>query len=399
MDKEIMEKLAGAVNDLKETITARFASPDPKKREEETQKLVDNVLSKLSEAGLRKEAPKRKMTWALPNQKVEEGQEKIQFRQFLKGVYNKDTKWLKEVGLKAPTGMNEGTDADGGYTVPTEFATEIIRLERIQSIARSICRNFPMGTLTRKVPKQLTNPNVYWVGESSAPSAKTKVTLGQVTQTAKKVIGIAPLTNELLEDNNVNIDDFLIQVVAEAVAREVDRVIFAGDVSGASDPFNGVLFASGVNSVSLAGATLAYKDLISLYMSPKAPYRLRGKWVLSGTALEKIMKLVDDNNRPIWTMPVEGAPGRIIGKSYFETDQIPDTLGTGSDQTGILFGAFDQVWISDRGEYRVSASESASDSAGASAFELDEIWYRFIRRMSLDVANAEALSKLLIPAA
>ncbi len=397
--QKLLEGLMKSNQALTETITARFASPDPKAREAEKTALVEEVLKGLAAAGFRKPDAERRMVWGSHDTKAEDGVEVVRFGQFLKAVANKDSAFLAKV--KAPSGQSEGTPADGGYTVPVEYANEIIRLERTSGLVRSLCRVFPMNSLTRNVPRGLVDPLVYVVAEGVEPTL-SKGTLDQVTQTAKKFIAIVPFTDEVLEDNSAGIDTYIAERVALAMGRKEDQLAFVGDVSGSTDAFNGVFFASGVNPVSLDGADLTYADLVNVLMAPQAPYRGRGQFVLSTAALKKVMKLVDDNNDPIWTMPDAGNPGRILGKVYNESDQIPNTLGTtrtNGTNTAILFGAWDGLWISPRGGYTVKASDSASDSSGKSAFTLDETWFKFRRRESIDVANPEAFAKLALPAA
>ncbi len=401
--EEMLAKLAQETKNLHETITARFSSVHPDQKKVEEDALVEKVLDAMTKAGFRKAEPARKMAWNTPDAKPTDGVKLVTFGDFMKAINRRDMKWLEDAGVKTANGQSEGTNADGGFAVPTEYASEIIKLERQNSIARRIARLFPMGSLTRKIPRQLTNPTVTWTAEATNHT-KTKATLEQITQTAKKVSALIPITEELLADNNVNLDQFLFQVVAEAIGREEDKVAFVGDVSGSSDPFNGVYFATGVNSVSMNGATLSWQDLVDLMMAPKAPYRARGQYVCSSTALKKIMKLVDDQNRPIWLAPQLGQPsGSILGKSYDETAEIPDTLGTtraNGTNTAILFGDFGRsLWLSDRGEYDVKASDSASDANGGagSAFLQDEIWYKFRKREDITVAQPEAFAKLAVP--
>ncbi len=398
--EEQLAKLQKSQQEFIETITARFAPPNPADREAEKDALVNDLLTRLAKAGLRP-ATERKMQWAKPGEKGVEGAEQVHFNKFLKAVANKDSAFLSMMA-KAASGQSEGTDADGGFSVPTEYAAEIIKLERQSSIVRQVARIFPMGTLTRKVPRELAKPNVYWTGEGNEPAAISKGTQEQITQTAKKLMAIIPFTDELLEDNNVSLDSFIAEVVAQEFGREEDKQAFVGDVSGSSDPFNGVFFASGVAAVSLDGAKLTFQDYVNLLMAPKAPYRDRGQFVLSTTVLKKTMKLTDDENRPLWQMPTPTVPGTILGKRYNETDQIPDTLGstrTNGTASAALFGAWDGLWISPRGGYTVKGSDSASGFSGKSAFTQDEIWFKFRRRQAVTVANPEALARMTVPAA
>lgn len=385
--KKLLAELALSVKALNESVATKFSTAAPGQADAEKDALVTRVLElEKSLKTIQTQKAIRKMAWAVQGKELEAGTIGVSFGKFLKAVETKDEAFFAE--MKAANGQSEGTAADGGVTVPVEYATEIIKLERQASIARRICRLFPMGSLTRKVSRQLTNPTVTWTGEA-VNHTKTKITLEQITQTAKKLSALVPITEELLADNNVSIDNFIFQVVAEAIGREEDRVAFAGN-TGSGDAFMGVLNATGVNPVSMAGATLAFDDIVDLLTTPKAPYRVNGKIVLGTEALRLIMKLKDDNNNPLWTMPIAGAPATILGRPYEETDQL--TLS-------ILYGDFGRyLWISDNGTYEVKGSDSASDASGGagSAFLQDEIWYKFRRREDITVAQPEAFAKMTV---
>lgn len=400
--KILLGELTKSNQSLAETITARFSTVDPATREAEKDALIKTIMEQMGKAGFRKVDPVQKMVWARNGEKFvgDDAQVSVGFSKFLKAVLNKDTAFLEKVSSKAASGESEGVNADGGYAVPTDYAAEIIKLERQSAIARQLARIFPMGHLTRNIPAELAKPLVYWTAEVTEPTL-SKGTLSNITQTAKKLIAIVPFSDELLDDNVVQYDSFIAEVIASEMGRAEDQVAFVGDVSGASDPFNGIYFTSGVGSVSVAGSSLKFGDIVNLLMTPKSPYRLRGQFVLSPAALTKVMKLVDDQNRPIWVMPQDANPGTIYGKKYSESDMIPSTLGTqrtNGANTAILFGAFDGLWISPRGGYTVKASDSASDSSGKSAFTKDETWFKFRRREAITVANPEAFAKLAVVA-
>lgn len=385
--KKLMQELSEKVKSLSEAVATKFSSAAPAQAEAEKDKLVERILE--LEKGIKtiqQQKVIRKMAWAVKGAQLSEGVKGVTFGQFLKAVEKRDDSFFADMGIeKSANGQNETTSADGGYLVPVEYANEIVKLELANSIARRICRIFPMGSLTRTIPRQLTNPTVTWVNEAGV-IPKTKVTFEQFSQTAKKIACIIPVTAELLADNNVNLDTFLFQVVAEAIGREEDRVAFVGN----NDPFYGVLYATGVNSVSMAGATGGWGDLVDLMYTATAPYRADSRFVIGTDALRLIMKMQDDQGRPIWSMPVTGFPGTVFGRPYDESDLLGSSIIYGN------FGKY--LWISDRGGYEVKGSDSASDAnAGAgSAFTQDEIWYRFKRRENIMVVQPSAFSKITL---
>lgn len=397
------EKLLKQVADLREILEMRFS---PEKQAEEREKLFAEVLAKVHPPkrtmrfGPSKESPEGKSIDKL----IEDGkmpENGVFLGQIIRAVALSDHQFLTEAGLnlaEEKTIMSEGTPAQGGYTVPVEYSKEIIKLERAGSILRQLARGFPMGSLTRLLPRQLTNVTVTWTDEG-AVKTETKPTFGQLTQTAKKLAAIVKMTDELLEDNSVELDQFIMELIAEAMGLEEDRVGFAGN-TGAGDPFMGVLYAAGVNAVTMAGANVTGDDVIDLIMSINAKYRQNATLITSTNGLKLIMKLKDSTGQYLWMRPAGNYPPTIWNEKYVISDQIPVNLGTGTNETAILWGNWKKhFFLSDRGGYEVFSSKSASDWVGGaltSAFTQDETWSRFKKRMSLDVALPVAFARLQI---
>lgn len=388
MDTEkTLEEVQSLVKALQESVTAKFAA-DKEARAKEIDDLESKIIEKIH-------PPTRKMQWAINGK--EEGAKKLYLGQFLKAITPGRAQLVEDdVRTHIKTTLTEGTDATAGYTVPEEYSNEIIKLETQESIIRKLARIFPMGSDTRNIPRQLTNVSVSWTGEGTAVS-ETNPTFDRLVQTAKKVAALVKMTDELLMDNSVDLDKFIMQLVAEAMGREEDRVAFAGN-TGSGDPFMGILYATGVNAPAMAGSTLAYEDVVDLVMSLNAKYRVGATLVTSTNGLKAIMKLADSQNHPLWVPPTASTPATIYGYPYEISDEIPVNLGGGTDETAILFGNFKKhFFVSDRGGYEVKVSDSASDITNSqSAFLEDELWYRFKRRVSLDVALPLAFSKMQV---
>lgn len=383
-----LEELTKLVGNLHESIDAKF-SAGKADREKEIDSIIDTVIEKLN-------PPKRAMEWAV-NSKNEETS-KIHLGQFLKAVSPGGfDKVSPEVAAHIKTTLTGGTPATAGYTVPVDYSDRIIELEQGTSIMRNLCELFPMSTLTRHLPKQLTDVAITWASEGvNQAAAETNPTFGRVTQTAKKAFALVKMTEELLADNNVGVDNFIMKLVAKAMGREEDRLVLVGDVSGLSDPFNGVLYASGVNSTSTAGANVVGDDVINMLLSLSAEYREGATLLTSTHGLRLLMKLKTSDDEYIWSKPTDSTPSKIWGYDYKISDRILSTYGTGT-QTAMLFGQWKNVFMSDRGAYEVNASDSAADFTNSqSAFLEDEIWYKFSKRMSIDVANAAGMAKMLV---
>lgn len=393
--EKLLTQLAEQVKALNETIIAKFSTANPEQREGEKDATAKAILALQEEIkGLQKRNAVRKMIWAITGkEQAGEGEKLIKFSDYMRAVRDKRHDVLDEVA-KAATGMSEGMSADGGYMVPVEVSNRIIELVQMQSIVRRLATLFPMGSKTRTIPTQLTEPVVYWTDEA-ATKTKTKATFGQMTQTAKKLATIVALTDELLEDSSIDMEAFIFRKVAGAFGREEDRVAFVGKVAS-GDPFNGIIYNSSVTAVTMDGATVGYADLVDLIFGVNPAYRPGSRFVLNDQALTAFMKLIDGNQRPIWNPGdiQSGVPGTLMGYPYETTDKFPTNLGTGTDETVAIFGNFKEgVWLSPRGQYRTDVSNSASDGTNH-AFVKNETWFRFEERISIDVAQPLALSWL-----
>lgn len=385
MEKKYKE-LADTVAALRETLDATNAS----KHAQEADELVNKVIEKM------KPAKTRAMQWALPDEKGKVPENGIFLGQFLKAITpGMSAKTSPEVMAHIKTTLIEGTDSLGGYLVPEEFSNQIILLESQDSIIRNLARIFPMNTLVRNIPKQLTDVSVYWTGEG-AEKTETNPTFTRLVQTAKKMATIVKMTDELMEDESVGIDNLIQSLIASAMADEEDRIAFVGDVSGLGDPFNGVLYAASVNSVTQGAANMVGDDIINIITSLNAKYRKGATLVTSTDGLKLIMKLKDQEDNYIWNPPTTVTPRSIWGYPYEISDEILSTYGGGTE-TAILFGNWKKhYFVSDKGGLEVKSSISATDVGSASAFMEDETWFRFKKRISLDVALAQAFSKMLV---
>jgi len=291
--------------------------------------------------------------------------------------------------------MTEGAPATGGYLVPTEFSYEVIRLLKDASPIMQLANILPMSTWKRQLPRQLTSVSVGWVTEGGTKPT-TNPTFGQLEQIAKVMAAVIKCTDELLRDTAINLTAFLSELISEAMALEIERVALLGDTS-AGDPFTGVIKASGVNVVSMGGASVSFDDIAELIFSMNAANSLGATIAISRTGLKKLMKLKDNQNQYIWQPPTGNIPATIWNVPYVICPTIPANLGTGADCTVAVYGRFNRaLLVSPREGLAVKVSQDAYDAGdNSNAFMQDQTWLRFTQALSVDVAQGSAFSYLL----
>ena len=242
--------------------------------------------------------------------------------------------------------LSEGTNAAGGYLVPLEFQAEVIRVIPTYGVARKNCRIIPMGAKSKTIPSLTAGVSTYWT-EEKGTKGQTTPSFGLVTLTAQKLAGICPTTEELLEDSAIDVYNLLVELFAEAFAKEEDTQLFTGDGTTITGIFN----ASGVNSVELSGDSITEitaDDLLDMVSAVDDFSEKNGKFYLNRTVLNILRKLKDKNDQYIFQAPTAGAPGTIWGYPYEKVQVLP---GTGKDAVStkfLVFGDLKYVLFGDR---------------------------------------------------
>lgn len=121
-----------------------------------------------------------------------------------------------------------GTATGGQYLVPEQFGQDLIDLREMYGVARRVLKVIPMNSDTRTDPRRVGGLTAYFTGEGEAGTESNKQ-WDKVTLTAKKLMVLARMTNELSEDSVINIGDDLASEISYAFANKEDECAFNGD--------------------------------------------------------------------------------------------------------------------------------------------------------------------------
>jgi len=310
------------------------------------------------------------------------------FSKWLLAVKHNDHAFLKGA-------MTEGSDAQGGYTVPTGQDTQIYGALNDAATVIPKCTKYPHGQMdgfTKNIPKWLTDLTVAWADEQGTKS-NTKPTLTQKQSVLKKMYALITLSDEYLEDNTANMSQRISQLVGENMAVEQERVILAGNTGG-GDAFMGVGYDAGVTTSAQVGANLTYADLLAVVNNTNLEkYHTGAEMYMRRAVLSLIMGLVDGNNRPLWNMQ------SINGKMAHSVLGVPINLSSQCVATHILYGNFKNVLLGYKSGgsgagIRVTFSNTALDNDGENYWITDQSGYRFVMRRSVVVVNPAAFFKM-----
>lgn len=326
---------------------------------------------------------------------------KAKMAQFIKAVYNKDS-----ASLAVFKAMNEGTNSAGGFVVPEEFAAEVNRVVEDFGLVAKLARKFPMSSDTLNVPRLSSSVTVYWPGENTAGTASQPV-LASVILTAKTLVGITPMSNELLADANISVVDLLVELFAEAIAGEID----SQGLAGTGSPFTGVLSDTGVTVVQPANGQSTFTlcstpALARTLISNVKPWALQGAgYVMHRTVWELFQtKRTGDTtgdyfaasaNAIISNTGTQSYPsaqaGVLWGYPVFLSDKMPTTTAVSTKY--VIFGNLKHIYLGEREGMNVSVSQDATVGSD-SLFEKNMSAVRITKRVAVAVGLPTAFAVL-----
>jgi len=312
---------------------------------------------------------------------------------FIKAVMLEDVATLKA--------MTEGTAADGGYLVPEEFSSEVLRIAEDYGVARSRCRVVPMTRDTQNWPTVSSSVSVTWPGEATAGTA-AQPTLGTVQLLAKTAVGLTLLSNELLEDATPDVVTLLEELFAEALAGEEDNQLF----NGTGSPFTGILQSGSVTATTMATGDTAFSNIDAGYLSDmiasvKTTTLPNPAFFMHRTVWNYVRKLQDTAGNYIYSPAAPndvGVDGRIWNFPIVLNDKLPDSTASAISTNFVVFGDLKHVLFGDRKQITMATSDSATVGT-TNTFESNMSAVRFSERISINIALPTALAVLKTAAA
>lgn len=392
-EKELQE------DDGKEPAPAPVTPPadEPSDEDEDVQKTADQIAKMVSKKlGLDDLQETIKQAHSIMSRP-----ENAKLREILHGkdVANKDqlTKEEKIVGFfhalvtrneAAVKALAEGTNADGGYLFPAEFAAELVRPLANFPRMRSLVRVVTMRRNSMLVSSVANRPKVYWTAENAAKTTTTAA-FGQATLTAKKAAAIIYSSDELIEDSTeFDVVSLIIDLFSEAIGEEEDRVILRGNGTTEPTGIETARAAGTIASVTNVG-NLSFDNLITLVYALKAKYRAGATFLVHPTNVAELRKLKDTNGRYLWVDPVPGTgvtverPASILGYPVVEAYDAPEAT--------IYFGNWKLAyWLGDRKQMTVKISNDTE-----TAFTKDQTAIRVVFRIGGLVVLGEAAKALI----
>jgi len=179
--------------------------------------------------------------------------------------------------------MQEGVDADGGYTVPADIVTRIIELRESKESLLGEVQVIPVTTRSgrRTIKKRGQHQGFATVAEAAKFGKAATPQFTTLSYEIEKRGGYLPVTNELLEDSDNNIAAIAQEWLADEARVTANKEILA---------------------VIQAKAAQDLKDLDGILKA----------WVGLGSVFRATSKLITNDDGLLWLGTLKDANGRYL---------------------------------------------------------------------------------------
>jgi len=274
--------------------------------------------------------------------------------------------------------LAEGAGNTGGYLVPEQYMSEILRVNLENSVvrnngARIIQMNAPQVNFPALDMSSNANGSIYggataYWGNENASITESQPTFDNVKLEVSKLTAYVEDSNEMEQDAITNMGSLLTQMYGEVLAFEEDFAFINGD--GVNKPL-GILSAPCLVSVSRATASQVHpSDIVNMIARFKGSLD-RAVFVVNQSALPQIYTLTDPSGNYVWHANITGKPGGTLYGIPMIVSEKCSALGTKGD---VILADWSHYLIGDRGGLRTDYSQHFK-------FQTDQMAYRCIKRV------------------
>jgi HK97 family phage major capsid protein len=257
----------------------------------------------------------------------------------------------------------------GGFALPEFIERQIARLSVDMSPIRQISTVRTVSTPDYKELFDVNGATFEWLGETDTRNQTNTPDLREVAPTFGMASAKPQASEESLDDLFFNVEQWLIQSAAEAIAQGEGAAFIAGN--GTKKPTG---FLAGPTPVATADATRAFGTLqyiasgqaaamptsadvfFDMVYGVRARYRKNAQWVTSKAVLAAMRKYKDSTGQYLWQPALTaGQPATFLGYGITEAEDMP---AIAANSFPLAFGDFKEGYlICDRVGTRITRDE------------------------------------------
>jgi HK97 family phage major capsid protein len=327
---------------------------------------------------------------------MKDGEKRLKaFDQYLRGgkrsVQKEFLPFLTDAQFRATTPQKTSPDSAGGFLVPEGWLGEVDAAKEfvgeVEGLARII--NTQTGNILPFPKINDTATDAELKTEGAAPTV-SDMTFGNTNLSAYTYATLVKVSDELTQDEAVNLGELLSSLAAQRMARKTNTDLTNGD--GSSKP-NGIITAATLGSTAVATNAITIAELFALHKSIDPAYRMSAKaaFMCNDSVYHTILQLgltASQDYTPITILP-DGTM-TLFGKPVRINQNMASTLA--ANAKALLFGDFSGYAVRTVGGISVKVLRERYADEG-------NIGYMFYRRLDGQLISGGTPLKFLQMAA
>lgn len=242
--------------------------------------------------------------------------------------------------------LASASDPAGGYFVLPDIDNEITKVLNETSPMRSVARVITIGSDQYERMQNTDLAAAVWADRDGAPSETDPQSYKKMSIKTNKIYAEPRISQDLLDDAFINIEQELLNSVAESFSLSENTAFVTGD--GAGQPRGLLTYTAGstwglVEQINSGNASaLTYTGIIDLVYALKDGYLPRAKFLMKRSTVAAIRKLVDGNGNSLWQPGFGSEPPTLMGYPIVRCSDMPSVT---NDTLPIAFGDFSQAYF------------------------------------------------------
>ena len=323
--EEILDSAKAEQRELNDDEIAEITSA-----KEEVRRIKETLALENEVRSLEKIESKEEERMEEKNISIEEMEERA-FADFVRGNYNERN---DDVNL---------TLTDNGAVVPKTIVNRIIR--KVYDICPILARSQKFnvkGTLAVPFyPADANNITVAYQDEF-VDMESTSGSFSSVNLTGYLAGALTKVSRSLVNNTNIDVVGFIIDEMAQAIARFVEHEMLVGHPAGvdpSEDPAKVLGLSTLNNKITLASASaITADDLVRLQGKVKDQFQSNACWIMHPSTREAIRLLKDHMEHYMLNPDFTSAYGySLLGKPVYVSDNMPEI---GAGRTVVYYGDF-----------------------------------------------------------
>lgn len=241
------------------------------------------------------------------------------------------------------TAMSSADDSSAGLFVPEDVRYALLQIAPPGTVIWPRAQIWPMVTDKIQWPKLVQDPDndnwfggvqLRWTNEGGTKQTTTPQ-FTMLTLECHELSGLAPVTDQLLQDAAVNIGNLLVQLFQGAYWHWTDKYFFQGQ--GGAQPM-GILNAPNIPIIPrITEGRVGFRDLLNMQSQLPPMYDANAIFMMEKEVFNSLRKEVDSNGRPMIDVGIgynnfgEGVAGYAAGVPIVMSDYKTSALGAKGD--------------------------------------------------------------------